>query len=1179
VGVTPLCGSPPTNRAGLAALSYRVGTYATFFEAMLADLSTAYVDPSPADGVKATARLFPLRALTTRDRSDPSIALLDAWAVVADILTFYQERIANEGYLQTAVERMSVVELARLVGYEPRPGVAASVWLAFTVVKGFQGTIPAGTRAQSVPGPGQTPQAFETSADFEARYGWNALGVRQARPQLVTHVIDPKAATPVDTGTDASTRLTVYFEGTSTNLKTGDALLFVFGGGPGQQVVRQVGAVNPQPKASRTEVILQTPVLTAAELAAPPSDLLTRYVDEADLFAGSALASDATDALRALSRAASGETTWFGLGPDVQAAASRLRGDAAAAVARGFTRLAAWLGHVTAVLDAIASAIRGRARETVSIPAATEVPTALERLGAAVDRLAAPPSLQPMTPARLPRTIAQAFRPQTDLAPRLLAAFNPRAAANVYPAILATESDPSVQSVSAFRVRAGLFPGSFPGQTTVTAGATTTTAPAIGTAWGMLMTSATALPSAVALDATYDKIQTASWVAIRRPAIPAVAGEGGASGAAAATTFHRVVSAQTVSLSACSSGATSLLGFSAKSTVLELSPQWLSDLQPGDLQTALRNASFLLQTVVYAQAEPMDLADEPLDADVQGQTIELDGIYDGLETGRWVAVTGQRTDVPNVGGVTASEIVMIAGIEQGARAPGSVAFPATTSPFDAIFYVTTPNAAGDRLVVGRPSSTFKDIVASLPGRVLPGQQFSDQVQLAAGTFANAYVPTLAERDNDFPDFAGLLVSPTTGAVYAGGRIDEDGVGAWRISTQPVHTVLTLANDLAYTYDSTTVQIGANIARATQGQTTGEVLGNGDATQAFQSFALHQEPLTFVPASTPAGASATLTVSVNGVAWSARDSLVDAGPTDRVFTTETDDSGTTTVVFGDGVHGARLPTGSGNLQATYRWGIGSDGNVDAAQIRQLATHPLGLQGVINPLPASGGADPDSRDLARSNAALATRALDRLVSVDDYAAFARSYAGIGKALAQRMSDGRETIVEVTVAGAGDAPIDSTSDLYRNLVQALLAYGDPHQPVRVDPRSARLLVAAATIRIEADRLWENVVTAVRAALLAAFGFDARSLAQPVFLSEWVSVVQAVAGVVYVNVTTFDSVPQSASVGQLAALGGSLGLKPSIGASAATLDAGGDVVPAELLFMTPDIPDTLILTQVTAP
>ena len=59
------------------------------------------------------------------------MALLDSWATVGDVITFYQERIANELFLSTAKERRSVLELARLIGYELKPGLAASVLLAF----------------------------------------------------------------------------------------------------------------------------------------------------------------------------------------------------------------------------------------------------------------------------------------------------------------------------------------------------------------------------------------------------------------------------------------------------------------------------------------------------------------------------------------------------------------------------------------------------------------------------------------------------------------------------------------------------------------------------------------------------------------------------------------------------------------------------------------------------------------------------------------------------------------------------------------------------------------------------------------------------------------------------------------------------------------------------------------
>ncbi|HTB74273.1 MAG TPA: putative baseplate assembly protein [Polyangiaceae bacterium] len=188
------------NRPALTALAYRVGRYATFNASLLASLSSA--------------QYAPMALLRTRDPSDFSIALLDAWAVTLDVLTFYQERFVNEAYLRTAVDPRSVFELARLVGYVPSPGVAASVVLVFTLstTPGSPDsvTIPAGSRVQSVPGPGQTPQLFETSVALAAIREWNALPARTMTPWLLAE------------GTTSA-----WFQGTATKVNVGDVLLFV----------------------------------------------------------------------------------------------------------------------------------------------------------------------------------------------------------------------------------------------------------------------------------------------------------------------------------------------------------------------------------------------------------------------------------------------------------------------------------------------------------------------------------------------------------------------------------------------------------------------------------------------------------------------------------------------------------------------------------------------------------------------------------------------------------------------------------------------------------------------------------------------------------------------------------------------------------------------------------------
>jgi uncharacterized phage protein gp47/JayE len=98
---------------------------------------------------------------TARTRDDYGIAVLEMWAYLADILTFYQERIANEAFLRTALLRESVLRLAALLDYEPAPGVSATAYLAFTLEEGRQVQIPVGLRVQSVPGQDEKPQKFE----------------------------------------------------------------------------------------------------------------------------------------------------------------------------------------------------------------------------------------------------------------------------------------------------------------------------------------------------------------------------------------------------------------------------------------------------------------------------------------------------------------------------------------------------------------------------------------------------------------------------------------------------------------------------------------------------------------------------------------------------------------------------------------------------------------------------------------------------------------------------------------------------------------------------------------------------------------------------------------------------------------------------------------------------------
>lgn len=74
---------------------------------------------------------------TDRSEMDLGVALVESFAFMADNLSYYQDRMANEAFLQTAVQRRSVIEHCKLIGYELHP--ASSARAICTIVVGGTG--------------------------------------------------------------------------------------------------------------------------------------------------------------------------------------------------------------------------------------------------------------------------------------------------------------------------------------------------------------------------------------------------------------------------------------------------------------------------------------------------------------------------------------------------------------------------------------------------------------------------------------------------------------------------------------------------------------------------------------------------------------------------------------------------------------------------------------------------------------------------------------------------------------------------------------------------------------------------------------------------------------------------------------------------------------------------------
>lgn len=850
-------------------------TYADFDAAMLAALGRA-----PG-----------LAALRARTADDPTIALLDAWAVVLDVLSFYQERIADEGFLGTATEDRSVRELADTVGYRPSPGLSASCLLAFTLEDGAGApasvTLNAGLAVQSLPGPGELPQTFETESTAPARPEWNAL-----------RAVTAAAAQP------AATEL--YLPSVATDIRPGDGLLFL---GP----TWEPGKVGS-------------------------TDWALRFVDTVTPLPGGGPT----------------RVTWSDpISGDLRVYAMRQR--------------AAVFGHNAPDFRAMPADIQ----EAYQLAASMSDTTATSK------------------------DTDQAAKQTDQKAAAKRGAFGDEWPSN------------------RFRV---VVPGT---------------------------------SSSVDLDAVYPAATQDSWAVLVRPGVAE----------------QSPVVAQPCWIAGVHTGSRTDFTLTAKVTRLRLDHPGIDATFGGNVR----------DTVVLIGAQRLVLAPVPVTAPVQDRTIALASppapLPVALTAGRTVIATGRRARL-----AVADDVLTL-----------------TLSP--AAGGVAVPLRPGDVLTVTGPGgSPGADGTREWPVLAPDG---------TAGTVrgTGAQLPAVPAPDTDVTVAEAALVA------------------------DPVSTMeVTLVAPLTNAYDRNSFRLLANVVVASHGETRSQVLGSGDAGTGLQSFVLAippdprtgRAPLSYLRSTVPGGAVSTLDVTVAGVRWREVSSLFGVGPHEQVYVVRTDPDGRIRVQFGDGSTGARLPSGTNNVSATYRVGTGRPGMVGANQITLLIARPLGVRSVTNPLGTSLAADPESADEMRRGIPRTALTLDRVVSLVDYAEAARSFAGISKAQARSAWEGETRVVQITVAGVGGLAIDD--DTRKSLVDSL-ATGDPFQRLRVHSYTPVRVGVTAVVAAAPGWVGGPVRTAIEATLRDTFSIDRRDFGQPLGAGEIEAAIQGVPGVLGVSSLALDA------------------------------------------------------------
>ncbi|MBL8651934.1 MAG: putative baseplate assembly protein [Sphingopyxis sp.] len=938
-GAQDLDEKRPDNRPGLPAIAYRIGTYPEYMARMAWQLPRqTVVDP------ETKAELQPLAPLRAREVSDPTIALFDGFAATLDVLSFYSERVANEGYVGTATQRRSLVEMARMIGYEPAPGVAASVALSFTVEASddpFRAVdIPIGVQAMSVPTrKGELPQVFETVAPITARAEWNAMPARTLYHQPLAMFRDPADDGHADNGTIFLFDLDNSF---------GEEAL----ADPDLRTFTAIGALDLyHPLDGDTDLDDALAGRISAHALNPEVEPLLRALPVDEIYLrGTGLGLKAGHRIVVIGVNLAADATR-------KVASSTLRVVSAADDREfGVTRLVATRGGGTPDAVKRAPARRSPRFKRLAMPTArlaftsstvNNIVREAVWTGPALTALVKSQSWSRVKLMHLIRRQKQVAAPQTS------------------------EAQPGLYIL---RDDCSFFGAAAPKHSPLLA------EQGHGNDWDSgnvtIWTNSQAVPLTGAhafLEREVKEIVPDGWAAVETPE-----GE---------TMVFRVAAAATQSRAdfALSAKTTGLIFRKPDGSALVIPlPSVASPLNDFKFRTAH----------LFAASAPLELAGTPIREDVEAgaDSIDLDALYLDLVDGQTISIAGDRSDADGL--------------------------------------------------ASRETLTVSDV------------------------------------------------------VHIGG-----------------FTRLLLKSGPEYAYRRPSVTVNANMAAATHGETYEEQLGSGDAAQIFQHFKLTKAPLTYVSAENATGRASSLTIRVDGLLWHEVSTLYDAGPDDRVYAVRGEDDGSSWVQFGDGLRGSRLPTGQLNIVASYRAGIGLAGEVADEAIIQLKTRPLGIRSVINPSRAGGSAAPESLGDIRLAAPRDVKTLGRIVSLIDYRDFAANFAGVGKAQAAQLWSGAKQIVLVSITGTSDVILEGNAPLIANLQAAADDARDRAHRLVVLPAARRFFQLAARLFHHADYRAEDVELAAKAALLDAFGFARRNIGQVVSAAEAIAALQAVPGVVGVD------------------------------------------------------------------
>jgi len=1019
------------NRPGLSVIAYRIGTFATFRKAIIDQL----------------AHTSELAGLSARVSEDYTITAIELWSAVADVLTFYQERTANEAFLRTATLRDSILRLVRLIGYELAPGAAATTQLVFTLDRGATALIPIGTRVKSVPGEAEKPQTYETLSALEADARLNKL---RLFPQPFPFAPTAAGQSLAMAAPDAEALKAVVA------LAPGDRVMLFAPAAIEILTVRALKAEDDLLTISWAVPIAST-AFTAAFDASDPARQAYQLGRSFRLFGF-----DAAPSIVVAQQATPGDLTTTFL--TVASTDYSLHGDGS-----GANQLSLDARYDNLKPGAILLAVATVGSTTVAIPFTL---TAVSQEHAS--RNATPPTGSVVT--ALSGTITRVT----------LSSLSGTSLSSLLPA------GGDIRNVTVFELMGSalrFWPFGYP----QAVAASDVYLPGRRVGWSSVEVGRT-----IEKGAYKDSTEVSLGDFDPGHAVLMTDARANAPVSAKIASVALIGSGVALEPTATDSLTIAAIGFSGgqatPATVL------VSATCPASISFPVDSRRELAVTI----------------GALPTQTITLDPVTLGggaIANVATVLQTAIRAALPGAPTFTKARVWEIPDPSGHALAiaPGV--------PGDKVAFAPSTNDPSTIVLLGLDAAhvRFLDgLVSAQIGPLATGGAMTGYVRASIGTDPphDVYI--------DFP-YAGAVNLVAAMSLYLGlnALITEDD----RVLILPqlpaheprshVHLMLDLEDPVSLAASSA-VLLG-NVAPASHGETVrNEIVGDGDASQAFQLFKLKKKPVTYVPSAATGGVSSSLSLLVNGVLWQEAPTLYGTKPQDQVYVTRIADDGTMSVRFGDGVTGSRPETGRQNIVVKYRYGTGLAGRVGAGKFTTLLDRPTGVKGVTNLLATDGGADPEVMDRARIAAPGTVRTFGRAVSLHDFEDTALMAGEVGKASATWVWNGERRAIHLTVAAQGGATF--SADGLARIMATLAIERDPNHKLLIANYAAVGVRLQASIIVNPRYVNNDVLAAVRAAVLVALSFAQRRFSQPVYLSDMYRVMQEVDGVVAVDIDLLD-------------------------------------------------------------